>query len=45
MKKKNISLYAITAALFFGNHAKPADFVVAKDNTVVINQACLGGRL
>lgn len=41
MKKKNISLCAITAALFFGNHANAADFVVAKDNTVVINQACL----
>ena len=41
MKKKNISLCAITAALFFGNHVNAADFVVAKDNTVVINQACL----
>lgn len=41
MKKKNISLCAITAALFFGNHANAVGFVVAKDNTVVINQACL----
>lgn len=35
MKKKNISLCAITAALFFGNHANAADFVVAKDLSLI----------
>lgn len=42
MRNKNISLCAITAALLMGgNTAGAADFVVAKDNTVVVNQACL----
>ena len=44
MKKKNISLCAITATLFFGNHANAADFVVAKDNTVVIIDRIPGVR-
>ena len=39
MKRKDIGLWVVTTALLMGNHAKAAEFILANDNTKVINQA------
>lgn len=41
MKNKNISLCVIATALLMGKSVKATDFVIVKDNTVIVNQACL----
>ena len=39
MKNKNISLCVIATALLMGKSVKATDFVIVKDNTVIVNQA------
>ena len=41
MKNKSISLCVIATALLMGKSVKATDFVIVKDNTVIVNQACL----